>query len=73
MIFSSFASCVAGGRSPGGAVGRNLIEAQPVRGMVCVPPGKGLPPPNSYVDKTRLDLQRTGMPPDPFGRHDRRA
>src|SRR3954451_18015343 len=55
------------------ALCRNLIEAQPALGVACVPAGKGLPAADGDVDKTRLDVQRTGMASDPLGSDDRGA
>src|SRR5262245_44061071 len=47
---------------------RDLAKGQPTVGMNGIPAGKGLPTSDRYIDVTRIQIHRTGLASDPFGR-----
>src|SRR5262245_9370685 len=46
----------------------NLAKGQATVGMDGIPAGKGLPPSDRDIDVTRIQIHRTGLASDPFGR-----
>src|SRR5262245_33153789 len=47
---------------------RNLAKGQATVGMDGIPAGKGLPTSDGDIDVTRIQIHRTGLASDPFGR-----